>query len=147
MSSFTERLVVMAVPSVTTGMARILPPGLQRPKWEVMDGFRYAVGSLDAPTEVIEVPEGFQFDGASVPLPFRILVPMAHPDYIQAAALHDWMLESGLYTRRYCDQVFHEALGVLGMPRLWRGAMFAAVRIGAIRWHIRVALGGPRNAH
>lgn len=137
MSSFTSSLIVMAVPRTATGLRRFLPPGFQRPRWEVWEGFRYAVGSLERPSEVIEVPDGFQFDGASVPLPFRMLVPMAHPDYIQAAALHDWMLESGRYTRRRCDQVFHEALGVLGMPGLWRGAMYAAVRIGAIRWHAR----------
>lgn len=142
MSSFTDRLVIMAVPSNAHGLRRFLPPGFQRPRWEVMEGFRYAVGSLEHPDEVIEVPDGFQFDGASVPLPFRMLVPMAHPDYIQAAALHDWMLESGLYTRRRCDQVFHEALGVLGMPGLWRGAMFGAVRLGALRWHARKLIAG-----
>lgn len=142
MSSFTNPLVVMAAPSITTGWARMLPPGFQRPRWELWEGFCYAVGDLDHPTEIITVPEGFIFDGASVPLPFRILVPMAHPDYIQAAALHDWMLESGLYSRKYCDQVFHEALGVLGMPQVWRGAMFAGVRLGAIRWHICQLLKG-----
>lgn len=142
MSSFTDRLVIMAVPSKVQGLRRFLPPGFQRPSWEVMEGFRYAVSDLDNPTEIIEVPEGFIFDGASVPLPFRLLVPMAHPDYIQAAALHDWMLESGRYTRRYCDHVFHEALGVLGMPDFWRGAMFVAVRLGAVRWHARKIIAG-----
>jgi len=136
-SSFTKPLIVMAAPNTATGWARMLPPGFQRPRWEVWEGFRYAVGSLDAAADVITVPDGFIFDGASVPLPFRMLVPMAHPDYIQAAALHDWMLESGLYSRKYCDHVFHEALGVLGMPKVWRSAMFAGVRLGAIRWHIR----------
>jgi len=142
MSSFTSALIIMAVPNTATGLARLLPPGFQRPRWKVMEGFRYAVGSLDAPQDVIVVPHGFQFDGASVPLPFRVLVPMAHPDYIQAAALHDWMLESGRYTRARCDAVFFEALGVLGMPGLWRGIMFAAVRIGAIRWHARRLMKG-----
>lgn len=137
MSSFTEPMMIMAVPSIAQGYRRFLPPGFQRPRWEVFGSFRYAVGSLAHPDEVIEVPNSFQFDGASVPLPFRMLVPMAHPDYIQAAALHDWMLESGRYTRRHCDRVFHEALGVLGMPGFWRGAMFVAVRIGAIRWFAR----------
>ena len=136
MSSFTQRLIVMAAPRPATGIMRLLPPGFQRPRWEIWIGFSYAVGSLDAASEVIEVPGAFQFDGASVPLPFRLIVPMAHPNYIQAAALHDWMLESGTYTRRYCDRVFHEALGVLGMPKLWRGAMYAAVRIGSLRWHL-----------
>ena len=130
------------MPSTATGIARLLPPGWQRPRWEVWGGFSYAVGDLDKPTETIDVPQGFIFDGASVPLPFRILVPMAHPDYIQAAALHDWMLESDLYSRKYCDHVFYEALGVLGMPQVWRSAMFAGVRLGAIRWHLGQALKG-----
>jgi hypothetical protein len=142
MSSFTQPLIVTAVQGKPRGWRRILPPGMQRPRWKIWIGFEYAVGDLDNPTEVITVPGSFVFDGASVPLPFRMLVPMAHPDYIQAAALHDWMLESGKYTRRYCDRVFHEALGVLGMPGLWRGAMFAAVRIGAIRWHARRLIRG-----
>ncbi len=147
MSSFTAPLTVMAVPGTAAGLGRFLPPGFQRPRWQVVGGFLYAVGSLDAPAEVIGVPDGFRFDGASVPLPFRILVPMAHPDYIQAAALHDWMLESGRYTRRHCDQVFHEALGVLGMARVWRWIMFAAVRIGAIRWHLRRFIKGLRDGY
>ena len=147
MSSFTQPLIVTAVQGKPRGWRRMLPPGMQPPRWKTWIGFDYAVGDLNNPTEVITVPSAFVFDGASVPLPFRMLVPMAHPDYIQAAALHDCMLESGKYTRRYCDQVFHEALGVLGMPDFWRGAMFAAVRIGAILWHIQVALRGPRNAH
>lgn len=143
MSSFTENMTIMAVPGRGGGwLSAITPPGFKRPRWEVWDGFTYAVGDLDAPEEVIIVPAGFQFDGASVPLPFRMLVPMAHPNYIQAAALHDFMLESGDYTRKRCDDVFHEALGVLGMPRLWRGAMYVAVRLGALRWNIRKMFGG-----
>lgn len=142
MSSFTQPLVVTAVQGKTTGWRRILPPSMQRPRWKIWIGFQYAVGDLDNPTEVITVHGSFIFDGASVPLPFRFLVPMAHPDYIQAAALHDWMLESGKYTRRYCDQVFNEALGVLGMPGLWRGAMFGAVRLGSLRGHLRRMIAG-----
>jgi len=145
MSSFTEPLIVMAVPGTAMGLARLLPPGFQRPRWQVRDGFRYAVGDLQQPAQIVVVPDGFVFDGASVPLLFRALVPMAHPDYIQAAALHDWMLESGDHTRRHCDHVFHEALGVLGMPAIWRAAMFAGVRIGAIRWHFRQHMKGSAS--
>lgn len=140
MSSFTKPLIVTAVHSQPRGWRRILPPGMQRPRWKIWLGFDYAVGDLNAPSEVITVPGSFVFDGASVPLLFRVLVPMAHPNYIQAAALHDWMLERPQYSRRYCDQVFHEALWVLGMPAIWRSAMFAAVRIGSARAHMRKAL-------
>lgn len=127
----------MAAPSTAKGLVRLLPPGIQRPRWEVWRGFSYAVGDLNAPTEIITVPDGFIFDGASVPLAFRMLVPMAHPDYIQAAALHDWMLGSGRYSRKRCDHGFHEALGVLGVPQVWRKAMFAAVRLGSAHAHAR----------
>ncbi|WP_224825779.1 DUF1353 domain-containing protein [Cognatishimia sp. MH4019] len=142
MSSFTQPLIVTAVQGKPSGWRRVLPPGMQRPRWKIWIGFEYAVGDLENPTEVIKVPGSFVFDGASVPLPFRMLVPMAHPDYIQAAALHDWMLESGRHSRRYCDQVFYEALGVLGIPRFWRLAMFWAVRLGAVRWHARRIIQG-----
>lgn len=112
-------------------MGRWLPPSLWRPAWVLGAGFSYAVGSLDAPSDIIDVPTGFQFDGATVPLPLRLIVPMAHPNYIQAAALHDWMLSSRRYPRRYADRVFVQALGVLGMPRGWRAVFYATVRLGA----------------
>lgn len=133
MSSFTNPLMIVAAPVKRGGLARLLPPSLQRPRWEVCAGFTYFVGSLAEPTDRIRVPGGFVFDGASVPFPFRILVPMAHPNYIQAAALHDWMTERPRYSRSYADRVFLEALAVLGMPKLWRYSMYAAVRLGALR--------------
>lgn len=137
MSSFTTRLTVTAIQGNTLDWKRFLPPGFQRPRWMVAVGFEYAIGDLDAPDEVISVPANFVFDGASVPLLLRMLVPMAHPDYIQAAALHDWMLGSRLYTRGYCDQVFYEALGVLGMPTIWRIGMYGGVSLGTARSHAR----------
>lgn len=132
MSSFTVPLIVEAVPVKPSGLKRLLPPGLQRPRWEVLTGFSYAVGSLEAPTETIRVQSGFAFDGASVPFVFRLLVPMAHPNYMQAAALHDWMIERTDYRRSYIDRVFLESLKVLGMPRLWRILMYIGARIGGV---------------
>ncbi|WP_416558309.1 DUF1353 domain-containing protein [Phaeobacter sp. JH18-13] len=125
------------MPVRATGWARFLPPGFRRPKWEVIGGFRYAVGNLKTPSEVINVPDGFTFDGASVPLLLRLFAPMAHPDYIQAAALHDWMLEHEDCSRWHSDRVFREALEVLGMPPLWCALMHRAVNTATIRWHIR----------
>ena len=142
MSSFTRPLIVTAMPRIPRGLAQLLPPGFHPPRWRVWLGFDYAVGSLDNPSEIITVPGDFVFDGATVPVPLRLFVPMAHPDYIQAAALHDWMLSTGRWPRSYCDRVFHEALGVLGMSRFWAGVMYGAVRIGAVRWHLgRIARG------
>lgn len=142
MSSFTQSLVVTGVRSYPTGWRRFLPPGFHLPQWKVWIGFDYAIGDLEQPSEVITVPAGFVFDGASVPLLLRFFVPMAHPNYLQAAALHDWMIKSKRHTRAECDRVFREALGALGMPNFWRDVMFLAVRAGAQRAAIFNALGG-----
>ncbi len=133
MSSFTAPLIAQAVQTLPKGWRRFLPPSFHTPKWEVIGGFFYAVGSLENTSEVIWVPADFEFDGASVTWPFRLLVPMAHPNYMQATALHDFMLGCGRYSRDYCDRVFYEALGVLGMPDPWRKIMFAAVKLRTFR--------------
>ena len=91
MSTFTRGIKMKPVQCARRGLRRLLPPGLARPAWSVAERFDYAVGSLENPSATITVPEGFRFDGASVPLLLRPLFPMAHPDYIQAAALHDWL--------------------------------------------------------
>jgi hypothetical protein len=146
MSSFTAPLTVTAVAGRPRGWRRLLPPGWQRPSWRTARAFSYAVGGLARPSAVIVVPRGFVFDGASVPLPLRAFVPAAHPDYIQAAALHDWMLADE-HPRDEADRVFAEALAVLGMPAFWRGAMYAGVRLGAawawLRGELRDICGGP----
>ncbi len=134
MSSFTKSMTIVAVPRPVVGFWNgILPPSIQKPRWKVWEDFEYAVGSLNNPKEIIKVEKDFCFDGASVPWLARLLVPMAHPNYIQATALHDWMLESGAHTRSKCDSVFYEALGVLGMSRPWKTAMYYAVRIASAR--------------
>lgn len=146
MSSFTKNIKMMAVAKRRTGWRRLLPPGFIRPAWEVAERFEYAVGSLNNPSHIITVPEGFIFDGASVPMIFWPLFPMAHPNYIQAAALHDnlysrqgdynpmgigWIeSDDDFLTRRDVDDIFHEALGVLGMAAHWRFCFWIAVRIG-----------------
>ncbi|MCF6432649.1 DUF1353 domain-containing protein [Leisingera sp. MMG026] len=137
MSSFTRPLKIVPVPEKPTGWRKLLPPGWHTPAWEVAERFEYAVGSLDQPAEVITVLEGFRFDGASVPLLLRLFVPMAHPNYVQATALHDWMLEHQTCSRWHCDRNFREALGVLGMPALWRILLHRAVNTATIRWHVR----------
>lgn len=138
MSSFTKPLAVRAVPKRPIGWRRILPPGWHRPTWEVAERFEYAVGSLERPTIIYSVREGFRFDGASVPLLLRVFVPMAHPNYMQATALHDWMLvHLPPVARRFTDSVFFEALGVLGMPKPWQWALYLAVCLATIRSQLR----------
>jgi hypothetical protein len=111
-SSFTEALIAKKLTART---------------WEVMKAFQYHVGSEDS-NEVVEVPKGFVTDFASVPRFAWWLIP---PDgnYTQAAVVHDYLYHTKPYTRHRCDQIFLEAMAVLGVPRWKRSIMFMAVRI------------------
>lgn len=131
MSSFTAPITVTALRPAIPNWG-IIPPGWTRPRWKLDSGFTYLVGAEDAPTDWVYVPDGFEFDGASVPIPFRGLLPMAHSSYLQAAALHDWMTGHPNYPDAYADRVFLEALTVLRLPMPWRMAMYVAVRIGSV---------------
>lgn len=137
MSSFTKPLQIEAVHTERKGWKAFLPPSMLRPSWRVSREFTYAVGSLENPSLKITVDYGFVFDGATVPLPFRLILPTAHPDFIQAAALHDWLYVKGDSTRNQADTIFLEALSVLGIARVWRWSMFIAVRLFGWRYWYR----------
>lgn len=77
----------------------------------------------------IVVPGGFVTDLASTPrAPFVYLLAggIGHA----AAVVHDWVYCCHVVPRAVADNVFHEALLLLGVPR-WRAwLMWAGVRIG-----------------
>ncbi len=104
MSSFTEPLIV----EVT-----------QREKrpFRVVRPFIYALGNLDSSHLVIVAP-GFRTDFASVPFGFRWLVPVVGR-HGKAAVLHDWLYSSKIMSRKAADDMFLEAMAVLGV-RPWR---------------------------
>jgi len=136
MSTFTRSISIVPLRSDLDGVIRMAPPVSWPATYEVGEAFEYHVGSLDCPEYVVRVLEGFRFDGASIPLFARFLLPRVHPQYLQAAAVHDWLY---LYqtahgrSRRWCDSVFLEAMQVLGTPLFWRRVMWAAVRVGGWR--------------
>jgi hypothetical protein len=92
----------------------------------------YHVGSDDS-SEVITVPAGFETDWASVPWFADGLIPAFGP-HARPAILHDYLYATrglnGWYSRKRCDEIFLEALEVVGVPWLKRSAMFRAVRLG-----------------
>lgn len=117
----------------------IRPPGWVNPRWAVADTFRYAFGHK-ASDEVYIVPKGYIFDGASVPWPATAFVPKTHPLYIGATALHDYLYEH-MYDRmdrRRADDVFREAMQVLGLNWFWAGLMWRSSRaVGWMMWYRR----------
>ena len=123
MSEFTDILLVSPMSDGNT--------------WVIQRRFRYYVGELDS-DEIVDVPIGFQTDFASVPPIFRPLVPK-WGKYGKAALVHDycyweqsfaWDLN---FTRRRADEIFREAMAVLGVASWRKFLMFWAVRLFAGR--------------
>lgn len=84
----------------------------------------------------VNVPKGFETDFASVPRIFWSLCP---PDgqYAQAAVTHDYLYkmrkdltyQGPRRSRKECDEIFIEAMTVLGVPWWKRQIMYRAVRL------------------
>lgn len=100
--------------------------------WILLEPFRYQT----AAGETITVPAGFTTDFASIPRPLWGIYPPAGP-WAGAAVVHDYLYIQGDRTRKSCDALFLEAMGVLGVPWLRRHLMWSAVRVGGgIPWEI-----------
>lgn len=103
-------------------------------KWVLCSAFTYCVGSLEEPHDEITVPAGFETDFASIPRIFWGLLPPTGK-YGKAAVLHDFMYSRQQSPRKYADDVFYEAMGVLNVPDYVRKTMYLAVRLfGWIVW-------------
>lgn len=119
--------------------ASIWPPGLIANRWCTARPFTYSYGSEDS-AESYRVPEGYPFDGASVPWALTAFVPRSHSAYLAAAALHDFLYERAWQTvpRARADAVFREAMLVLGVNWFWALVMHRAVRAGGWEpWYAR----------
>ena len=101
--------------------------------WRVHREFEYHVGKYPS-NDIIKIPRGFQTDLASTPQITWVLFP---PDgrYTQAAVVHDYLYHVQTRTRRAADQIFYEAMTILGVPLLTRKIMYRAVRLaGWLPW-------------
>lgn len=120
MSSFTTPLIVESL------------PGGRR--WKLVEPFEYHVGEY--PSElVVLVPKDFMTDFASVPRPFWPLIS-PYGKAGKAAVIHDYLYAlsregRGMFTRMQADDIFLEAMGVLGVAPWRRHAMYWAVRLFA----------------
>lgn len=92
-----------------------------RAKWCVTTPFSYQgrAGSF-------HIPDGFVFDGPSIPFwatPFLPVGQMFLP-----AALHDWLLFEAKLPKKVCDKAFHTAMIEVGTPRWVALVCYLAVR-------------------
>lgn len=102
--------------------------------------FEYHVGSEES-QDVVRVPAGFETDFASTPVFAWIIFP-PWGRYSKAAVIHDYLYQTGERTRKEADEIFREAMCVLGVPKWQCTIMFVAVRcFGWLGWHHKK--GGP----
>lgn len=114
MSAFTSRLV-----ATPTGNGRT---------WFLVEPLSYAVGDEHS-TDVITVPGGFETDFASIPRVLWWLLP-PYGKYGNAAVIHDYLYRTKTRSRLRSDQIFREAMGVLGVPAWQRTLIYLGVRAG-----------------
>jgi hypothetical protein len=102
--------------------------------WSVNKAFEYHVGTYPS-KEIIKVPIGFRTDFASVP---RIFWPIISPidEHGKAAVVHDYCYAEGFYSKRRCDEIFLEAMTVLGVNVIKKYVMYYIVlTIGWYSWY------------
>jgi len=122
MSSFTTQLILTPVDGETE-------------TFYLREHFRYRIGERDS-KQIIEVPNGFITDGASIPgIVQNILSPWGQ--YGKAAVLHDFLYKTNLLgSQKASDQLLLEAMEVLGVSKWQRVVIYRALRIGGwVAWN------------
>jgi len=78
----------------------------------------------------VTVPKGFAFE-SSVPRLLRWFLSPDDPDFLLAAAVHDYLLERG-FARAFAAGEWHAAALKAGAPRWKAGLAFVCVAVWAV---------------
>jgi hypothetical protein len=97
--------------------------------WEVAQPFEYhLVYPAKYTSDIIYVHKKFRMDFASIPRIFWSILPPTGL-YGKAAVIHDWLYRTQIYTRKRADQIFLEAMEVLGVAKWKRVVIYRSVRM------------------
>lgn len=100
---------------------------LENYRWQLLAEFDYHVGAYPS-TSIIRVTAGTITDLASTPRILWAIFP-PHGQYAKAAIIHDYLYDQAIGSKAFADELFFEAMGVLGVPRWRRELMYLAVRL------------------
>jgi len=122
MSSFTTPLIVTILPDGRRG--------------KLFHQFTYHIGTKCS-KDFITVPVGFVTDFASSPFFVWSFIP-PWGRYSKAAVIHDYIYQTKIRTRKEADDIFLEAMLVLGVPAWKAKLMYWGVRtFGWIPWLLK----------
>ena len=94
---------------------------------KLLEPFVYKVTS----GKIYRIPKGFEFDGASIPRMVQDIIGGAFlPQFLAAAAVHDYLYEKRIGSRKVADKVLKEILIANKVPKAKASVMYAAVRVG-----------------
>ena len=98
--------------------------------WELLSDFSYyyADNTQDSGFGIITVPKGTITDLASTPRIMWVVFPPIGK-YSKAAIIHDYLYANAIDTKRFADDVFLDAMTVLGVPKWRRYLMYWAVHV------------------
>lgn len=114
-----------------------------RCQWRLSRPLAFDVGR-EGSGETITAPTDFVTDLASIPVPFRDLLPPDGP-WAKAAVVHDFLYFTGgsgafgsgcyisrskSYSRAEADEVLRQAMSAVGVPNLKAQLIYWAVRLG-----------------
>lgn len=119
----------MASPEFLTDLkCELVSSGWWRREWKLTAPLTYRTLVLGKP-RLIEVPEGFVTDFASVP---RVPIVWWWVGAIgqRPAVIHDYIYTYRKFSREVADRIFREALQVVGVNQVNRNIMYAGVRVG-----------------
>lgn len=101
------------------------------PLWELGADVWFEIGGKGS-AAWMRVPAGFRSDGASIPLPARVIFDRGDARYMRAAIIHDWLLSLAGFSPTVAALAFRDALVAGRVPR-WRViTMTAAVWIWTV---------------
>lgn len=139
MTSSLELAARVSGGHVSRGIVQVLSAGKLPParvRW-IGPGYRFRLESpyqlrhVDIDVEIV-VPEGFEFNAASVPrLAWLAISPLDLG--VVAPLIHDWLYRTGgggVITRRQADRLFIRHMKAEGVGWIRRNAAYLAVRVG-----------------
>lgn len=122
----------------TTFKSDLIVKSLDNNKWQIVSPFYFYFDETNKNIGVT-IEEGFITDFASIPRAFWSILPPVGL-YTKAAVVHDYLYQNGEklgFKRKFCDEMFLEAMRALRVSGVARYTIYSGVRILGWKFFIK----------